>query len=422
MRSSIYFCSIVALVVFHLSSCDTARNVDPVFDKYYLKYYGKDGDQKGVDMLVNADGTLLLLGNSFDVSGISSPYLVKVDASGQILWQRSLGASNESAVDIELIGKGPHQGGMIVATNVGDVSTSRIRLIRIRQDGTSIDSVLIPVPNRVTRQVARSVTSLALEEGYAVTGYTDGNFMPDPNLPGTEQDQQDILALRIREDLITIDTVLGQGGETIGSGIRVFDAPASGGLRQYMIFGYSDRPTANNVYELNFEVITTINGIQVLQKVSGTETEAQTAVDVIRTPASLGEGFLMVGTSRPLSGATSDLYVTKYNNTLEARSLDQKLLLGKRLEAVAAAAVEGQGYLVVANELAENNTRNIFLLKLRYDGSTDWSKSFGSDQGDDLGAAVASLPDGRVAVLGTAAIETQQKMVLIILNPEGNYQ
>ena len=39
-------------------ACDTAGNVDPVFQDFFIKYYGEDGNQEAVDMLVNADGSI----------------------------------------------------------------------------------------------------------------------------------------------------------------------------------------------------------------------------------------------------------------------------------------------------------------------------------------------------------------------------
>ena len=50
-----------------------------------------------------------------------------------------------------------------------------------------------------------------------------------------------------------------------------------------------------------------------------------------------------------------------------------------------------------------------------------WSASFGSLEGDDTAGGVESLPDGRIAVVGTIQLETQRKMALIVTNPNGRF-
>ena len=42
---------IFILTLLALAACDTSNNVDPVFERYFITYYGTEGDQEGVDML-----------------------------------------------------------------------------------------------------------------------------------------------------------------------------------------------------------------------------------------------------------------------------------------------------------------------------------------------------------------------------------
>src|SRR6187455_3454161 len=86
-----------------LLSCDTANNVEPIYEEYFTKYYGEDGEQEGVDIVRNADGSMILLGNSLSQTDPISPFIVKTDAIGNVLWQRVFNTDDEIAVDIELI-------------------------------------------------------------------------------------------------------------------------------------------------------------------------------------------------------------------------------------------------------------------------------------------------------------------------------
>ena len=61
----------ISLLMLTYAACDTAGNVDPVFERTFIKYYGTEGDQYAADLIVNDDGTLLILGNSVSPSGVS---------------------------------------------------------------------------------------------------------------------------------------------------------------------------------------------------------------------------------------------------------------------------------------------------------------------------------------------------------------
>jgi len=399
-----------------LFACATGNDVAPLYEQHYIKYYGGDGDQQGIDIAVNVDGTMVLLGNSVSVGGVTNPFLVKVNSQGEILWQRACGGNDEYGVDVELIQKGPYAGSVVVATNIGSGALSRIRLIRVRQDGSSIDSLAIPA---ALAQVARSVTALREGEGYAVAGWASGDFTPDPQLIVPPADDADILSLHIDETFTRVDTILRQGGEHVGSAIRVFESEKNNVLR-YLTFGYSDRPLGGGSrYELNFEIIPSIDGIQYPRTDAGTAGEAEAAAAVIETPAAYGLGYLMAGTAGSNSTA-GDIFLAKFTSDLD-NSYAQRLALGKSLETVSLTLAAPDGYAILANEKFPDGSRNIFLLRIRLDNSVLWSRSFGSASGDDSGGMITSLPDGRLAIIGTIALETQQKMALIVVSASGDF-
>src|ERR1044072_8507661 len=96
-------------------ACDTASNVEPMYEEYFTKYYGEDGEQQGVDIVLNNDGSMVLLGNSLSQEDPISPFIVKTDAIGNVLWQREFKTDDEIAVDIEPINGGNQ---LAVLTNV----------------------------------------------------------------------------------------------------------------------------------------------------------------------------------------------------------------------------------------------------------------------------------------------------------------
>jgi hypothetical protein len=135
----------------------------------------------------------------------------------------------------------------------------------------------------------------------------------------------------------------------------------------------------------------------------------------------------MVGSTTPVGGgAASDLYLIRFIKPEKPgevqKSMDRKVdISGRRIEGVSAANAAPDGFFIVANEIRDNNRRDIFLMKVDRNGSPSWTTSFGSLEGEDTVGGVAALSDGRIAVLGTIELETQRKMSLIVTNPNGQF-
>jgi hypothetical protein len=399
-----------------LLSCDTASNVEPIYESYFTKYYGEDGEQEGVDIVRNTDGSMILLGNSFSQSDPISPFIVKTDPLGNVVWQHTFKNNNETAVDLELINGGSQ---LAILSNV-QRGTTNICLYILGQDGNLIDSLYI---EDTKNQIAKSV-SQSSDNGFLITGFKDPNPDRNPDLP--PPDQADILLLKINSTLDLVNDLSPGGGEHIGSGVKAFEITLNSAI-YYMVFGYSDRPREGSIeYQLCFQLIASnTDGVPTgLHEVSENEiSEEQVASATLKIPPALGDGYLMIGTTS--GGGTSDLYLTRFSKPLNpnaaTKSLDRKIPTGRRLEGIAAANATPDGYFVVANEVRENNKKDIFLLRIERDGTVAWTTSFGSLDGEDTVSAVEALPDGRIAVVGTIELETQKKMVLVVTNANGRF-
>jgi hypothetical protein len=404
-------------LIFVLVSCDTASNVEPVFNDYFTKYYGEDGEQTGVDLVRNADGSIVLLGNSFSQSDPISPFIVKTDALGNVMWQQEFTTADETAVDISLINGGA---ALAVLTNV-QKTTSNIRLYIIGQDGSLADSLtLINSKNQIGKSVAQSS-----DNGFLITGYKDPNPDRNPDLP--PPDHADILLLKVDNALSEVSDLSPGGGEHLGSGTNAFEIEINS-LIYYLVFGSSDRPRKEmTVYQMCFQLIASnTDGVPTgLHEFSENEpSEEQIASSALKIPPALGDGYLVVGTTT--STNTSDLYLTRFSRPLNpnaaTKSLDRKIpLVGKRIEGIAAANASPDGYFIIANEVRENNKRDIFLLRVERDGAVAWTTSFGSLDGEDIAGGIEALPDGRIALVGTIQLETQRKMALIVTNGNGGF-
>src|SRR5262245_11255889 len=96
---------VIALIScsFIWQGCDTESNLDPDYKNYYIRYFGDEGLQEGVDLIVNEDDqSVMLLGTSTN-PGTSTKriFLVKTDWEGTLIWKKELGGPYDIAKDIE---------------------------------------------------------------------------------------------------------------------------------------------------------------------------------------------------------------------------------------------------------------------------------------------------------------------------------
>src|SRR5260221_1746134 len=108
---------------------------------YFLKYFGGDGNQTAVDLIVNSDGTFLILGNSIQADGaIQKVYLAKANALGELISQITYGVVDMEASDFELTSDGK----IAVIANKGVTSANAdVLLTKFTLDLTPVDSVVL---------------------------------------------------------------------------------------------------------------------------------------------------------------------------------------------------------------------------------------------------------------------------------------
>jgi hypothetical protein len=416
-----------------LSGCDTASNTEDPDFQYFIKYYGGDGDQRAKDMLLLPDGTFLLLGNSEQRGSAQSVldsdlYLVRVDALGNVIREVRFGDNENSvweATDMELT----DDGNIVVLANYLNpaISDSRdIRLIKFSMDGDFIDSVGFGSP---AHEYARSVT-LLWDGGFILSGTTEATTtFGQPNVP--DPDLGDGFKFRVDANLSKIpvsqwvDPVAGYGSR-YDVNVKVIQVSSD----LFYGFGYTNSQLSgrnpNSKLGLIYFAIDK-EGLGLNQAFPGNFPDDVEVSYVHPVENSLGGGVLVIGSATTMIGQ-SQIFIAKLRPdlTFDVTTENDLLLygtvsLGRNIRGVAATSslVGERGFLVVGNEMRTTAT-NIWLSKIDQDGSVIWSTTLGSESQDDTAAAVAELPDGKIAVLATIGLaDSQYKMALIKLNRSG---
>lgn len=391
-------------------SCDTESSVDTPFKGYFIKYYGGDGHQEAKDFVINADGTVVMIGTWTDNLDRRRVYIVKTDAEGNVVWDRKLGntTNDELAADIELITQGPDAGNLAVLSNhrKNTVDSMAIQLTIVSQTGDSLRSKLF---NNYENQFAKSVTPLS-DGGFFISAKTT-----DPASSGNPNDptEENILVIRFRDDF-TLDPISGNvpvPNFNIGSATKIFEISHG----QYYYAGYSDMDDLQNRTSVDFffrRFTTSPENVPTVS--SGSSDNNELMMEITRSPS--GQ-FLAVGTME--SGSSRTFIATRVSNSFQSTSPMQNIL--PNAEGVAVAPSGASDFLLLGNSFGSGGNRDIIVKKVDLAFGELMTLRFGSSNNDDTGSAVAELPNGDILILGTMELVNQKKMALIKVKPNGKF-
>ncbi len=403
-------------------ACDAPGNVNPVFQQYFIKYYGDDGDQEGSDFVVNADGSIILLGSS-TLGQQRRMYVVKVDAEGNELWKKTFGSgAQEFSQDIEPITHGPDAGNFVILSNVqnGNVVNNRegfdIRLTVINSNGDSLKSVLI---NPLMSQRGFGITPIG-DGGYFLAGRTIDTDTGNPanaSLQDPSSDEEDLLIIKLQSDFTYSSFDVSRiGGSYFGSAIKVFQQGSS-----FLYAGFSDEITgAEFNYEKNFIFRSFVdNPNSVSTFYTGTASSHEEMAAIARSPSGI---FMAVGTQTNESGGDRQLFLSAVASNFSAALKEGTMSgLSGQTEGTAIAPSGAGKFIVLGNAINTVGNRDIYISKINFFFEKDFELTFGSPGNNDTGSAVAELPNGDILLLGTMELTSQKKMVLIKLRSNGSF-
>ncbi|MEP2669844.1 MAG: hypothetical protein ABJH04_12650 [Cyclobacteriaceae bacterium] len=408
-------------------SCDTASNIEPPDDSFFTKFYGNEGDQEGVDAVVNPDGTITLFGTTEEVNFGKQLYLVNIQSNGLINWERTYGADkNEIAKDIILT----NDNRLALVADIENTSTEHdILVLTLSLDGGILASDTISYNNGTspTDETANSITQIS--DGFIVAGSTNNLDVKPGGASGPVNDTRDALFVRLFDDLTVYPSIwkeaLGPG--SFDEAIKVVEFSPN----LFYMFTNSDKPNLDG--DINFNIIglgSTGEGNAANDFLLGQAGSNETLSTVAFSPVESGEGFLLAGISQT-PGSSADIYIVKLRKDLNFNSSDiqvQKTLaidLGIVSQAkVSAVASAGSGFYILANDKS-TGAQNFYLTKIDNSGFVVWDDAviFGGE-GDDSIGSVLELPDGSIGIIGTFAVgrDGETKMTFIKVNKEGKFK
>lgn len=415
------------VLIFLALGCDTASTFDPPEEGFFVKFYGDEGNQEGVDAVINPDGTITLFGTTEELNKGKQLYLVNILPNGLINWEQKYGTDkNEIAKDIELT----RDGRLAIVADIENTPTEHdILVMTLGLDGAVIASDTIKFMNGgiPTDETANSITQIS--DGFIVAGSSSNiDLKPTGTGPGAGVDTRDAIHIRLFDDLTVYPNTWrqGYGPGTYDEATKVIEVSAN----QFYSFGNSD---IKNAGDLDFYVLGLSpvgEGNNTNDFLPGQPGSNETLSSVAFSPIQSGEGFLLAGISQT-PGASADIYIVKLRKDLSFNSkedvqfqkpLSINLGIGSQAK-VSAVASSGSGFLLLANEKL-TGIQNFCLTKIDNSGFPVWSDPviFGGELDDRIGA-VLELPDGSIGIIGTFSIgkDGETKMTFIKVNKEGKF-
>ena len=435
--STYFFLPLLAVLV-SVTGCDTERNTEDPDISYFMKYYGGDGNQYGVDMVVLDDGSFLLLGNFEEATFNTDLYLLRVNAEGDLIWDLRIGEEEEviwKAKDIEPTPAGDF---VVLAEYQVDVGEQTdLVVFRVSADGAVLKT---SGPfGTIANDYARSITPVD-DGSFIVSGTTEltGDY-GNPSVPNP--DVGDFFNFRLDADL-NLWPETDWGPSISGFGGRqdvavkaipfLYNPPGSpdGPKTYFYVFGHSKSVLFDSERMGLFYFLRADHGGESANFYPGRH-PADTQINfVLQAAPQFGGGFVVVGTTQDNFG-NSSIFAARLASSLTFQDFNRdvpsfygSLLLGRNTRGVAAAnSVAGEpGFLIVGDELRGTGASNIWLSKIDQSGAVMWSTTIGSQAENDMAAAVHELPDGRIVIFGTMGLANKHaKMALIKVNRRGRF-
>jgi hypothetical protein len=436
------FLLVIGLMVL-IAACDTSRNTPDPEESFFVRFYGDDGNQEAVDMIVNDDGTMILLGTSVKTSTKPSQvYLVKVTTDGFVIWEKFFGDSFDwIAKDIELTATTGQY--VIAAEKISSATDSDFLIFTLSDSGADaqiIDTGSFTYPGQ-SQEIPVSVTQIydnGSGSGFIVTGSTNYDN-------GTDQGFEGLTAVFARFDQTcanyTGSWVEYAGLESDDYGIRVIQRADLSDTEPFVFFGYKNSPPVDDIsntsYNFWFSKMGAVGGNVVVSSIlkdspADMDEELQ-SVSAINS-GSLAN-YILTGIISPLTTGEERIFVSVVKDaalfadgTLIPQTLPFDLgdltLKAPKFKSTSSSALRDGGYIIAANTVVSGNSE-MLLMKLNVDGSILWTNPvLLGGQGDDWQAMVHELPDRRILLFGTMQIgdDRQSKMALCKLNPYGRLE
>ena len=423
MRRILLLLSIIAS--FSFSSCDTSENIRPRYESF-VKIYGEEGNQLGVDLAQMPNSDLIVLGRVQEQLS-SHVILFRVDTLGNEIWRLIL--KDEDPVTSEVPKKVviDHDQNLVIAGTVHIPNTvaSDVFLYKVSPDGNLLAQNTFNIAFNGSSSYIDFTEDLLVTPNneYLVAGYTKQNqnaaeqmfnILVQNSLVGLNPDfDHQVQSKDPCENVINCQNE----GEIIRSNVRVLNYNRSGNER-FISVATSNRegfPDPANL--LNIELVFLDNNSGNISYPTGTE------LQVYGTNSDdLLQAFSQLSSGRYIYAANIDrtLNSSILIGVLGADGLQTKQIIvdDRDLQVVDIAEIALNQYVILGVEAVNPDNNNIYMRGIDSEGNLLWEHAYGGEENDRAAALV--VDKNRIFALGSIRLNTEDKIVLLKTTQKGN--
>jgi uncharacterized delta-60 repeat protein len=383
------------LAVFGLESCgggggDSESSSPSPSSIYWAKTYGSNSSENARSIQQTSDGGFIVAGDTSSFGTNTDVWIVKLDANGNITWQKTYGGSGvDSATSIQQTS----DGGYIVA---GDTSSF----------GTNTDVWIVKLNANGNITWQKTYGGSGVDSATSIQQTSDGGYIVagDTSSFGTSTDAW-ILKLDANGNITWQKTYGGSGADSVNS----IQQTSDGGFivaGESKSFGAGDK----DIWVLK---INSSGGIQ-WQKTYGEAATEDSAYSIRQTSDG---GFIVAGETMLTN--VGDFWILKLDATGGVQW--QKKYGGTLADAAnAIRQTSDGGYIVTGGTSSFTNFfGDIWILKLDSAGAIQWEKTYGGNVSNSANS-IRQTSDGGYIVAGVTTSFGAGTQDFWVLKLDGN--
>ncbi len=350
--------------------------------------YGGSGKELGEAAAITADSGYLLFGTTDSTGqGAKDMYLVKVDDSGSIVWERTFGGADDDS------------GNAIAATSDGGY----VLLGTTASTGQGADDILlVKVDSNGTTAWERTFGGADDDGGNAIAATSDGGYLILGSTTSLGAGGKDMYLIKTDANG-TQEWEKTFGGTSDEKGNSVIQTSDGG----YIALGYTESIDTGD--RDMFLVKVDSEGNTAWERAFGGD-DFDSGFSVIQTDDG---GYMLLGTTGVCCSCdddsgeccllTTDMYLVKIDGNANLVWEKQYGGAGEDAGRSIAKASDGNYILLGWTESFGAGGRDMYVVKVDLDGAELWSTTFG-DTGFEQGDAVIKTSDAGFIMIGTQGI------------------
>jgi hypothetical protein len=372
--------------------------LDATGNLQWTRTIGGENEDLGHSLIQTSDGGYVIAGHTKSFgAGDWDVYVVKLDATGNLQWTRTIGGENED-LSLSLIQTSDGGYALAGATRSFSAGEDDVYVVKLDANGNLQWTKTIGGPNR---DWSSSLIQTS-DGGYAIAGYTKSFGVGGADVY--------VVKLDANGNLQWTKTI-GEPADEVGfSLIQTSD----GG---YAIAGYTSSFGAGSwdVYVVKLDA----NGnLQWTKTIGGKGWEA--GHSLIRTSDG---GYAIAGTTTSFGAGGWDVYVVKLD---ASGNLQWTKTIGGPKEDWGASLIQTSdgGYAIAGHTRSFGvGDWDVYVVKLNANGNLQWTKTIGGPK-DDWGASLIQTSDGGYAIAGTTTSSGAEEwdVYIVKLNANGKPQ